>query len=82
VEFGNLKDGPSYNTLGGKHNNPSERIWVLVDSDEYLLEPAQVFGDGCFFIVETASLCSACLQDPLISCFYMTPPSFTEVLQM
>ena len=52
--FRNLLNNGAYLGLG--FNNPSSKIWVLVDSSPNLPEPAPVFRAGeAFFVVEAAS---------------------------
>ena len=49
--FQSLSDGALYRTLRGLGPTPPDRIWALVDSNRDMSSPAQVFGNGRFFVV-------------------------------
>jgi hypothetical protein len=81
-EFTEL-NAPAYNPLGPMAD-PLGRIWALVDCMEGLHEPAPVFKNGPFFVVETTSPCPAGLRwtrNVRSNHFYMKLWSFVEVLQ-
>jgi len=84
MTFKSLTDGPSYRSLGGWGNGLPDRIWALVDSNRFLVEPAQVFDKGRFFIVEAVSprpSHRSWANTVPKQFFYMKPWAFSEVLQ-
>jgi len=81
--FGDLEDPSHY--VGLKFTNPSSRIWVLVDSNATLLNPAPVFTIGRpFFVVEAASnqYRFEWAKKVLATYFCMKTWAFSEVLQV
>ena len=57
MEFKSLKSGPFYTDMGPMPtvDGPPDRIWALVDSNQDLLNPAQIFGQSRFFVVHVTS---------------------------
>lgn len=86
-EFTQLGDHLSYSALYPPRGSGSRssRIWVLVDSDPALFEPAIIFRDHSpFFIVDAMSPHPDYLKWPKPlnkHNFYMKPWSISEVLQ-
>jgi len=86
VEFKHLQSWPFYSDLGPMPtvDGPPDRLWALVDSNQELLNPAQILGQGRFFVVHAASphhSLQKWVKDSLTLSFYMEPWSFSEVLQ-
>ncbi|KAF9648100.1 hypothetical protein BDM02DRAFT_2349856 [Thelephora ganbajun] len=82
-EFSRLENRSVYHPLSSEHGPPG-RIWVLVDSNRELHEPAPAFQGGFFFVVEASFPHPShhrWIRDIRNICFYMKSWSFVEVLQ-
>ncbi len=53
-QFSHLESIDTYRSLAFS-SDPREKIWVLVDSNQDLLEPAPIFRRGLFFVVQALS---------------------------
>lgn len=84
-EFRHLTSHPEYDALEFLPDNPSYRIWALIDSNTLLPEPAGIFvHNSCFFVVNAGSPRSKHRDwQKKIGCdfFYMNPWSLSEVIQ-
>ncbi|KAF9648091.1 hypothetical protein BDM02DRAFT_3187371 [Thelephora ganbajun] len=82
-EFSRLENRSVYHPLKSEHGPPG-RIWVLVDSNRELHEPAPAFQEGFFFVVEVSSPRPSrheWIRGIRSMSFYMKSWSFMEVLQ-
>jgi hypothetical protein len=83
-EFTHLEGHPEYDTLGPSHKR-SSRIWVLIDSNPRLLEPADIFLYSTpLFVVDAMSGRSGrlgWLKKIRRTDFYMRTWSMSEVIQ-
>ena len=69
-------------SLGLRSLSRSARIWVLVDSNQQVSNPALIFCNrGPFFVVEAKSPPRQCPKENTFSTFYMKTWTFPEVLQ-
>jgi hypothetical protein len=69
--------------LGSEVSFP-DKIWALVDSNQYAAEPATVLQSDIFFVIGAVPFSAPYLQwiDGRAAChFFMKPWSFSEVLQ-
>ena len=82
-QFTSLASAVRY--MGLEFDDPSSRIWALVDSSQLLSEPAPIFrASGPFFVVEAASRrsCFEWAERVHHRYFYMKTWTFSEVLQV
>ena len=83
-EFSQPDDGAPYNALAPKDDS-LDRIWALVDSNRKLHEPASVFQEGPFFIIQLFSprpVCHEWVRGVRRRMFYMKLWPFAEVFQV
>ena len=83
-EFAELNSTGTYAKFKPKAGDSQNRIWALVDSGQDVHQPALVFQQTAFFVVEASSPCPARHEwtdriGPKF--FYMKLWSFSEVLQ-
>jgi hypothetical protein len=85
-QFANLNSPMVYDdVLAPEPDDGPQRIWALIDTNQFLLEPADIFKQrGTFFVVNTTSPRSEhieWLNKSNREYFYMKPWSLSEVLQ-
>jgi hypothetical protein len=81
-EFGEQEYSTSYMDLDGT-GDPLSRIWVLVDLNPKLTQPAGAFSDcGPFFVVVAASPHPGWTMRTISYAFFMKRWIFSEVLQL
>ena len=81
--FEAIANGARYRSLRGIGHSPPDRIWALVDSNKNV-EPAEVFLEGRFYIVNALSPRpdrQRWAKNSPVNTFNMDGWSFSEVLQ-